>query len=452
MMESVQSSGDNGAVVNFYGELGLDRTWSVEQLRAKLGKLQLHWKRRASLAGKHGEEARERLSVIEAALGTFVDEDAKERYDHLLRHADTVVADDAVNWVARAWTYYFAEDYDAATVAARKARGQGPGDPAAYVVSAWIELAQYEAQRAANRNGYGYGYGSPYLSEGTPAERGFVERAAEYASEAYVLDEDGENAFEVQEVRGMTFHALQQYDRAIDAFEKALAHAPSSRKARLYANLGVLYDKRHMNEQAMLSYLNALQENDDKEIEDQIVASACGLMSGAGVGKYALVANVTALGEVETLHDLIGEYSLSQSSRRRLLAHIDKLIQREEILREIALLDARLAESPRKQKVCKPLFPTYFWIFFISTLFVSYFMPDPHGASMLPTMLPFLIALVAIRFLIYARGIHLYHEAERKYQDAMAEYERDKAIADALRAKSESIMRRNLLDELKGVD
>ena len=422
-MESVQSSGDNGAVVNFYGELGLDRTWSVEQLRAKLGKLQLHWKRRASLAGKHGEEARERLSVIEAALGTFVDEDAKERYDHLLRHADTVVADDAVNWVARAWTYYFAEDYDAATVAARKARGQGPGDPAAYVVSAWIELAQNEA-----------------------------ERAAEYASEAYVLDEDGENAFEVQDVRGAAFHALQQYDRAIDAFKKALAHAPSSRKARLYANLGVVYGKRHMNEEAMLSYLNALQENDDKELEDQVVVSACELMSGAGVGKYALVANVTAQGEVKTLHDLIGEYSLSQSSRRRLLAHIDKLIQREEILREIALLDARLAESPRKQKVYKPLFPTYFWIFFISALFVFYFMPDPHGASMLPLVLPFLIALLAIRFLIYAYQIHLYHEAERKHEDAMDEYRRDQATVAALRAKSESIMRRNPLDELKGVD
>ena len=431
MMESVQSSGDNGAVVNFYGELGLDRTWSVEQLRAKLGKLQLHWKRRASLAGKHGEEARERLSVIEAALGTFVDEDAKERYDHLLRHADTVVADDAVNWVARAWTYYFAEDYDAATVAARKARGQGPGDPAAYVVSAWIELAQYEAQRAANQNPW----------EETPTERGFMERAAEYASEAYVLDGGGDDAFEVQEVRGAAFCALEQYDRAIDAFKKALAHAPSSRKARLYANLGVVYGKRHMNEEAMLSYLNALQENDDKELEDQVVVSACELMSGAGVGKYALVANVTAQGEVKTLHDLIGEYSLSQSSRRRLLAHIDKLIQREEILREIALLDARLAESPRKQKVCKPLFPTYFWAFFISTLFVSYFMPDPHGASMLPTMLPFLIALVAIRFLIYARQIHLYHEAERKYEDAMAEYKRDQATVAALRAKSESIMR-----------
>lgn len=424
MMESVQLSGDNGAVVNFYGELGLGRTWSVEQLRAKLGKLQLHWKRRASLAGKHGEEARERLSVIEAALGTFVDEDAKERYDHLLRHADTVVADDAVNWVARAWTYFFNEDYDAATVAARKARGQGPGDPAAYVVSAWIELAQNEA-----------------------------ERAAEYASEAYVLDEDGENAFEVQEVRGVTFHALKQYDRAIDAMKKALAHAPSSRKARLYANLGVIYRKRHMNEQAMLSYLNALQENDDKELEDQVVVSACELMSGAGVGKYALVANVTAQGEVETLHDLIGEYSLSQSSRRRLLAHIDKLIQREEILREIALLDARLAESPRKQKVCKPLFPFYSFCYLCFIIFCMlgalYLFPDP-SAVLLGAL--FWIALLAIRFLIYARDIHLYHEAERKYQDAMAEYERDKAIADALRAKSESIMRRNLLDELKGVD
>ena len=422
-MESEEVSGGNVAVVNFYTELGLDRTWAVDQLQAKLQKLKLHWGRRASLAGKHGDEARERLSVIESALNTFSDEDAKERYDYRLRHADSVVSDDEVNWVARAWTYYFAEDYDAAVVAARKARGQGPDDPAAYVVSAWIELAQNEA-----------------------------ERAAEYASEAYVLDEDGENAFEVQDVRGAAFHALGQYDRAIDAFKKALAHAPSSRKARLYANLGVVYGKRHMNEEAMLSYLNALQENDDKELEDQVVVSACELMSGAGVGKYALVANVTAQGEVKTLHDLIGEYSLSQSSRRRLLAHIDKLIQREEILREIALLDARLAESPRKQKVYKPLFPTYFWIFFISALFVFYFMPDPHGASMLPLVLPFLIALLAIRFLIYAYQIHLYHEAERKHEDAMDEYRRDQATVAALRAKSESIMRRNPLDELKGVD
>lgn len=284
MMESVQSSGDNGAVVNFYGELGLDRTWSVEQLRAKLGKLQLHWKRRASLAGKHGEEARERLSVIEAALGTFVDEDAKERYDHLLRHADTVVADDAVNWVARAWTYYFAEDYDAATVAARKARGQGPGDPAAYVVSAWIELAQNEA-----------------------------ERAAEYASEAYVLDEDGENAFEVQDVRGAAFHALQQYDRAIDAFKKALAHAPSSQLSGVYLRLARTQFKTGAYKEAFLSCLAGLREDKDQQLEDKLLKCA-----------YSIIkANMRRGGG--SFRPLLARYAISPSADRALNSYFDKL-------------------------------------------------------------------------------------------------------------------------------
>ena len=284
MMESVQSSGDNGAVANFYGELGLDRTWSVEQLRAKLGKLQLHWKRRASLAGKHGEEARERLSVIEAALGTFVDEDAKERYDHQLRRAETVGADDAVNWVARAWTYYFNEDYDAATVAARKARGQGPGDPAAYVVSAWIELAQNEAKRAA-----------------------------EYASEAYVLDEDGENAFEVQEVRGVTFHALGQYDRAIDAFEKALAHAQSSQLSGVYLRIARTQFQTRVYKEAFLSCLAGLREDKDQQLEDELLECA-----------YSIIkANMRRGGG--SFRPLLAGYAISPSADRALNSYFDKL-------------------------------------------------------------------------------------------------------------------------------
>ena len=312
-MESVQSSGDNGAVANFYGELGLDRTWSVEQLRAKLGKLQLHWKRRASLAGKHGEEARERLSVIEAALGTFVDEDAKERYDHLLRRADTVVADDAVNWVARAWTYYFAEDYDAATVAARKARGQGPGDPAAYVVSAWIELAQYEAQRPADEDGYEY----RYLSKETPTERGFAERAAEYASEAYVLDEDGENAFEVQEVRGAAFCALKQYDRAIDAFKKALAHAQSSQLSGVYLRLARTQFQTGAYKEAFLFCLAGLQEDKDQQLEDELLERA-----------YSVIKAKMLRGGGSCRHWFAG-YVISPSADRALNSYFDKV---EELL------------------------------------------------------------------------------------------------------------------------
>ena len=38
-MESEEVSGGNAAVVNFYTELGLDRTWAVDQLQAKLQKL-----------------------------------------------------------------------------------------------------------------------------------------------------------------------------------------------------------------------------------------------------------------------------------------------------------------------------------------------------------------------------------------------------------------------------
>ena len=288
MMESVQSSGDNGAVVNFYGELGLDRTWSVEQLRAKLGKLQLHWKRRASLAGKHGEEARERLSVIEAALGTFVDEDAKERYDHQLRRAETVGADDAVNWVARAWTYYFNEDYDAATVAARKARGQGPGDPAAYVVSAWIEFVQNEA-----------------------------ERAAEYASEAYVLDEDGENAFEVQEVRGAAFHALKQYGRAIDAFKKALAHAQSSQLSGVYLRLARTQFQTGAYKEAFLFCLAGLQEDKDQQLEDELLERA-----------YSVIKAKMLRGGGSCRHWFAG-YVISPSADRALNSYFDKV---EELL------------------------------------------------------------------------------------------------------------------------
>ena len=244
-MESEEVSGGNAAVVNFYTELGLDRTWAVDQLQAKLQKLKLHWGRRASLAGKHGDEARERLSVIESALNTFSDEDAKERYDYRLRHADSVVSDDEVNWVARAWTYYFAEDYDAAVVAARKARERGSSDPAAYVVSAWIELAQYQA-----------------------------ERALEYASEAYVLDENGDNAFEVQEVRGVVFYAMKKYDRAIEAFKKAADTASSTQKPGVCLRLARAQTQRSRHKEALSSCLTGLETDKYNQHQDALIRKA----------------------------------------------------------------------------------------------------------------------------------------------------------------------------------
>ena len=396
MMESVQSSGDNGAVVNFYGELGLDRTWSVEQLRAKLGKLQLHWKRRASLAGKHGEEARERLSVIEAALGTFVDEDAKERYDHQLRRAETVGADDAVNWVARAWTYYFAEDYDAATVAARKARGQGPGDPAAYVVSAWIELAQNEA-----------------------------ERAAEYASEAYVLDEDGENAFEVQEVRGAAFCALKQYDRAIDAFKKALAHAQSSQLSGVYLRLAraqyqlVRYDDDYSQtgayKEAFLSCLAGLREDKDQQLEDKLLKCA-----------YSIIKANMRRGDGSCRH-WFERHAISPSADRALNSYFDKL----EKLLELEACHI----TPHKVRKENPDFPG-FWLILISPLCLL----SMAAISAFPNrILPYVVFLVLISATVVRFSI--YYAQKRGYNEEVKMHEREQAQSEAISERISTLSR-----------
>lgn len=374
-MESVQSSGDNGAVVNFYGELGLDRTWSVEQLRAKLGKLQLHWKRRASLAGKHGEEARERLSVIEAALGTFVDEDAKERYDHLLRHADTVVADDAVNWVARAWTYYFNEDYDAAAVAARKARGQGPGDPAAYVVSAWIELAQNEAKRAA-----------------------------EYASEAYVLDEDGENAFEVQEVRGVTFYALKQYDRAIGAFKKALAHAQSSQLSGVYLGLARAQFQTGVYKEAFLSCLAGLREDKDQQLEDGFLECA-----------YSSIKANMWRGD-GSFRPLLAGYAISPSADRALNSYFDKV---EKLLE----LKARRNNIPSTSVGKEPeLWPYWDWMLRLCPVPVFLIFVFPHNIWPYVGLLV-LISVTVVSFLKYFSQKRRYNKAWKMRAQERAQYE-----------------------------
>ena len=374
-MESVQSSGGDGAVANFYGELGLDRTWSVEQLRAKLGKLQLHWKRRASLAGKHGEEARERLSVIEAALGTFVDEDAKERYDHQLRRAETVAADDAVNWVARAWTYYFNEDYDAAAVAARKARGQGPGDPAAYVVSAWIELAQNEAKRAA-----------------------------EYASEAYVLDEDGENAFEVQEVRGVTFYALKQYDRAIGAFKKALAHAQSSQLSGVYLGLARAQFQTGVYKEAFLSCLAGLREDKDQQLEDKLLKCA-----------YSIIKANMRRGDGSCRHWFEG-YAISPSADRALNSYFDKV---EKLLE----LKARRNNIPSTSVGKEPeLWPYWDWMLRLCPVPVFLIFVFPHNIWPYVGLLV-LISVTVVSFLKYFSQKRRYNKAWKMRAQERAQYE-----------------------------
>ena len=149
------------AVVDYYQELNLDKDDATPDIQVQLNKIRMQWRQRASLNGSRGEEARAKLKMIENASNVFSNEDSRDAYDRSLR-ALPEVAEQDIDWIGRAWTYYFADDPGAASIAARKARNEHGDDPNAHVISAWIELAEENWREAKH-----------------------------YADEAYVLDELG---------------------------------------------------------------------------------------------------------------------------------------------------------------------------------------------------------------------------------------------------------------------
>ena len=184
------------AVVDYYQELNLDKDDATPDIQVQLNKIRMQWRQRASLNGNRGEEARAKLKMIENASNVFSNEDSRDAYDRSLR-ALPEVAEQDIDWIGRAWTYYFADDPGAASVAARKARSEHGDDPNAHVISAWIELAEENWREAKG-----------------------------YADEAYVLDELGEDTVDVYRVRGVTFYFTKKYGKGIECFQRALTKAP----------------------------------------------------------------------------------------------------------------------------------------------------------------------------------------------------------------------------------
>ena len=184
------------AVVDYYQELNLDKDDATPDIQVQLNKIRMQWRQRASLNGNRGEEARAKLKMIENASNVFSNEDSRDAYDRSLR-ALPEVAEQDIDWIGRAWTYYFADDPGAASVAARKARSEHGDDPNAHVISAWIELVEENWREAKG-----------------------------YADEAYVLDELGEDTVDVYRVRGVTFYFTKKYEKGIECFQRALTKAP----------------------------------------------------------------------------------------------------------------------------------------------------------------------------------------------------------------------------------
>lgn len=205
---------------NYYIELSLDETLSSAELRDKLQIQRYQWEARASRAGSGSEKARRKIEVIDEALQVFENDDKRDAYDIELLRARKHDAGDKVevDWLDRAWSYYFMGEYGPAEIAARNARSSAAESPSPYVVSAWIEIALYEAVQ-----------GDGPKSDSKRSQRRKNARA--YADEALVLDELSEDTAEVHHVRGVVFELERSMDKALRSYARALKTAEGAEKS-----------------------------------------------------------------------------------------------------------------------------------------------------------------------------------------------------------------------------
>jgi tetratricopeptide (TPR) repeat protein len=202
--------------VNLYEAIGLDPQDSTELIQEKLHDLKAGWMSKASRSGGQGDKAREQIAFIAEAELAFDDEDTREHYDLALRRNPAPkTADATIDWLTRSWNYYFVRDGGAAGVAARYAREQDSKNALAFVVSAWIKLL-----------------------DGADGQK----QAKEYADEAFVLDELGQDTADVHHVRGVVYYLLHDLDRAMKSFDRALAAASDGEKPEILMRKAWVYE------------------------------------------------------------------------------------------------------------------------------------------------------------------------------------------------------------------
>lgn len=222
-------SAQQTSVPNYYEEFRLNREDSIETVKKQLERIRMQWRERASLAGRRGEEAREKLKMIADAEAVFENDETREEYDLLLLAAPEVEPQE-IDWRGRAWSYYFGGDYGASGVAARLAREADSKDPFAFVISAWVELKE-----------------------------GDFKRAKEYADTAFVLNDYNEDKVDIYLVRGVAYRTIKDYDRGLTNLERALQIAPDSMIPTIRYQAALCFEGKLKHEKALENCLLALE-------------------------------------------------------------------------------------------------------------------------------------------------------------------------------------------------
>ena len=194
------------AVVDYYEEFALHREDSTQKILKDLKKVQRQWRTLGVRSGREGEEANEKLRLIEKALQVFQSDESRHTYDESLKQVPKAIkSEKKTDWINESWKYYFVGDNGPAKIAATKARSAENDNPQCYVVSAWVELAEAWGSDREKRQTY--------------------RQAKKYADESYVLDLEKKYVADVNFARGVCFAAIKQHANAIECFLRALQEA-----------------------------------------------------------------------------------------------------------------------------------------------------------------------------------------------------------------------------------
>ncbi|MCL2736550.1 MAG: hypothetical protein FWD75_07975 [Propionibacteriaceae bacterium] len=302
--------------MNYYDELGIDRTAGIAEIREGLKNLKLQLMNKVARPGSQQEKWKHQLELVGQAEEAFRDDYSRERYDVLLRRAGEVPEEEAqVDWTTRAFNYYYSEDYGAAMIASRKAKEQSPNHPMPYVASAWVYLHDKEWKQAKQD-----------------------------ADEAFVLDELTTDSVDVQLVRGVAYFFVGDTDRALSSYDRALAKATDGEKSEIYWRKAVVYNSMRKWQECFDSAFRSLTAGVDmiqkiREGAEVLLSHSYNCLDNTSDPSKS-IENYTAR------RGMVAKASMDASSKNRLTDNITENIERCQELRR-ALDTRKEAEAER---------------------------------------------------------------------------------------------------------
>lgn len=428
----------NQQSVNFYQELGLGRDESTEELHRKATHVARQWQQRASLSGRNGQEAADKLKIAKAAIEVFRNDETRQNYDATLAFRPAADSQE-IDWIDEAWKYYFADDYDAARAAAQQARSFDDRNPRSYVISAYIEILHGDTKLALN-----------------------------YANQAYILDLDQENVIDVNMVRGGAYLTLDENKKALTNYRRVLDIASDSYFPVVVLSAAWAYIKMRRYDGAVELCLTALGKDPD-------IASST--IQGVSKPYFVAVDHLCLTFDLQEYqlsswieNDKINEEKIDESLRllnkqlttldawrivdeahTRLSDYINLHITRLELIRKrMQAIYAMPVEEPTIQRPDKPLrkphwIPLAFYIY-LTVAFVSagIFLPYLPGLLMVP--------LPVLGIVHWARRLRRHKESVQTYERETERAEREVFNASRRLEEQQAAAREAYREEIKNIE